>query len=38
VFDVIEDLEEGKEVEKEIIIKDRFFDKTNAEEFVKEAY
>jgi galactofuranose transport system substrate-binding protein len=38
VFDVIEDLEEGKEVEKEIIIKDRFFDKSNAAEFVKEAY
>jgi galactofuranose transport system substrate-binding protein len=38
VFDVIEDLEAGKEVEKEIIIEDRFFDKSNATEFVKEAY
>lgn len=38
VFDVIEDLEAGKEVEKEIIIKDRFFDKSNAADFVKEAY
>ncbi|PFP30618.1 sugar ABC transporter substrate-binding protein [Bacillus sp. AFS073361] len=38
VFDVIENLEEGKEVEKEIIIKDRFFDKTNAKDFVNDAY
>jgi galactofuranose transport system substrate-binding protein len=38
VFDVIENLENGKEVEKEIIIEDRFFDKTNAADFVKEAY
>lgn len=38
VFDVIENLEDGKEVEKEIIIEDRFFDKSNAADFVKEAY
>jgi galactofuranose transport system substrate-binding protein len=38
VFDVIENLEAGKEVEKEIIIEDRFFDKSNAADFVKEAY
>jgi galactofuranose transport system substrate-binding protein len=38
VFDVIEDLEAGKEVEKEIIIEDRFFDKSNAADFVKDAY
>ncbi|MFP7300341.1 substrate-binding domain-containing protein [Neobacillus niacini] len=38
VFDVIKDLEDGKEVEKEIIIEDRFFDKSNAKDFVKEAY
>jgi galactofuranose transport system substrate-binding protein len=38
VFDVIENLEDGNEVEKEIIIEDRFFDKSNAADFVKEAY
>jgi ABC-type sugar transport system substrate-binding protein len=38
VFDVIEKLENGEEVPTEIIIEDRFFDPTNAEEFVDEAY
>jgi len=38
VFDVIEQLENEEEVDAEIIIDDGFFDKTNAEEFVDEAY
>ncbi|WP_408008329.1 ABC transporter substrate-binding protein [Pseudalkalibacillus sp. A8] len=38
VFDVIEKHAGGEEIEKEIIIEDRFFDKDNAEEFVDEAY
>jgi ABC-type sugar transport system substrate-binding protein len=38
VFDVIEKLENGEEVPTEIIIEDRFFDASNAEEFVDEAY
>nr|WP_239534019.1 ABC transporter substrate-binding protein [Thalassobacillus pellis] len=38
VFDVIEKLESGEQVDTEIIIEDRFFDKSNAKEFVDEAY
>lgn len=38
VFDVIEKLEKGEEVPKQIIIEDRFFDKSNAAEFVDSAY
>lgn len=38
VFDVIEKLENGEDVSKEIIIEDRFFEKNNAKEFVDEAY
>ncbi|WJQ05519.1 ABC transporter substrate-binding protein (plasmid) [Geobacillus stearothermophilus] len=38
VFDVIEKLENGEEVPTEIINKDRFFDKSNAEQYVDEAY
>jgi galactofuranose transport system substrate-binding protein len=38
VFDVIEKLEKGEKVPTEIINKDRFFDKSNAEQYVNEAY
>jgi ABC-type sugar transport system substrate-binding protein len=38
VFDVIEKHASGEEIEKEIIIEDRFFDKENAKDFVDEAY
>jgi ribose transport system substrate-binding protein len=38
VFDVIEKLESGEQVPTEIIIEDRFFDQSNAAEFVDEAY
>jgi galactofuranose transport system substrate-binding protein len=38
VFDVIEKLEKGEKVPEEIIIKDRFYDKNNAKDFVDKAY
>ncbi|MTI79677.1 MAG: ABC transporter substrate-binding protein [Firmicutes bacterium] len=38
VFDVIEKLENGESVPTEIINEDRFFDASNAEEFVDSAY
>jgi ABC-type sugar transport system substrate-binding protein len=38
VFDVIEKHASGEEIEKEIIIEDRFFDEENAKDFVDEAY
>lgn len=38
VFDVIEDLLKGKKIPTRIVNSDRFFDSSNAREFIKDAY